>query len=150
MRALSDIDYLRGMYAAGAASSFDALAIHAYGRKAPADAAPEANAINFRRTELLRAEMEKSGDSTKHVFITEGGWNDHPRWVYAVSPAQRIDYSIAAYQWAEEKWPWVTAIALWVFRFPGEQHSVQDYFTFVTPQFLPKPIYKAVQRYTQQ
>jgi hypothetical protein len=137
------------MYSAGAAASFDALAIHAYGRKAAPDAAPTPDAINFRRTELLRAEMVRNGDGQKPVFITEGGWNDHPRWVYAVSPAQRIEYTVAAYHWAEQHWPWCTAIALWVFRFPGEQHSVQDYFTFVTPQFLPKPIYRAVQRLTQ-
>ncbi len=78
--------------------------------------------------------------------VLVGGWNDHPRWVYAVSPAQRVQYTLDAYQIALRDWNWCRAVALWAFRFPGEQHSVQDYFTFVTPQFLPKPIYDAVKQ----
>ncbi|MEP7199137.1 MAG: beta-galactosidase [Chloroflexota bacterium] len=148
-RALTDLAFLDAMYAAGASPYFDALAIHAYGRKSPAEALPSADAINLRRAELLRDSMVRNGDERKAAFITEGGWNDHPRWVYAVSPSQRIDYTVAAYRLAQRDWPWCVAIALWAFRFPAEQHSVQDYFTFVTPQFLPKPIYNVVRQMTQ-
>ncbi len=148
VQAISDLNFLSAMYAAGASSSFDALAIHAYGRKAAADAPPASDAINFRRAELMRQVMVQNGDENKAAFITEGGWNDHPRWIYAVSPAQRIQYTLAAYAWAQQHWPWCRAVNLWVFRFPATQNSVQDYFTFVTPQFLPKPIYLAVQRAT--
>ncbi len=148
VRAIDDLHYLVAMYAAGARDSFDALAIHAYGRKAAADAPPEIGAINFRRAELLRDIMVQNGDEDKAAFITEGGWNDHPRWLYAVSPAQRVQYTLDAYQIALRDWPWCRAVALWAFRFPGEQHSYQDYFTFVTPQFLPKPIYDAVKQAT--
>jgi hypothetical protein len=150
VRALTDLHFLEAMYAAGASAYFDVLGIHAYGRRAAAEAAPASGAINFRRSELLRAIMLSHGDGQKPAIITEGGWNDHPRWVYAVSPSQRIEYSVAAYQWAAEQWPWCPAVALWVFRFPAEQNSVQDYFTFVTPQFLAKPIYGAIQRMTHE
>ncbi len=147
-RALDDLDYLNAMYEAGARDAFDALAIHAYGLRAPADAPASADAINFRRAELIRDIMVQNGDAKKSAFITEGGWNDHPRWVYAVRPAQRIEYTLAAYQIAQHEWAWCQAIALWTFRFPAEQYSVQDYFTFVTPQFVAKPIYRAVQQAT--
>ena len=49
-----------------------------------------------RRVELLRAVMEHYGDSAKPVYITESGWNDDPRWTYAVRPGQRILYTVAA------------------------------------------------------
>ncbi len=145
-RAITDLDYLSAMYANGASAYFDVLAIHAYGLKAPPESAPAANVINFRRAELLREVMVRNGDEQKTAFITEGGWNDHPRWQFAVRPAQRIEYTLAAYQMALRDWSWCEAIALWAFRFPREQYSVQDYYSFVTPQFLPKPIYHAVQR----
>ncbi len=145
-RALDDLDYLDAMYAAGARDAFDALAVHAYGYRAPADAPASPGAINFRRAELLRAVMVRNGDEKKPAFITEGGWNDHPRWIYAVRPAQRIEYTLEAYRIAQREWDWCAAIALWAFRFPAEQYSFQDYFTFVTPQFVAKPIYRAVQQ----
>ncbi|MBI5877859.1 MAG: beta-galactosidase [Chloroflexi bacterium] len=146
VRAMDDLHYLLAMYAEGARDSFDALAIHAYGRKSPADEPPAIAAINFRRAELLRDIMVQNGDEDKAAFVTEGGWNDHPRWAYAVSPSQRVQYTLDAYQIALRDWAWCRMFAPWAFRFPAEQHSVQDYFSFVTPQFLPKPIYDAVKR----
>jgi hypothetical protein len=148
-RAISDLAYLRAMYAAGARGSFDALAIHAYGLRAPTDAPPSPDALNFRRAELLRAIMVEQGDEKKTAFITEGGWNDHPRWTFAVRPAQRVEYTLRAYQLAQQEWTWCEAVALWAFRFPAEQHNRNDYFSFVTPQFLPKPVYQAVQAATR-
>ena len=85
------------------------------------------------------------GDGHKQAMITEGGWNDHPRWTRAVKPAQRIDYTLRAYDIANEEWPWLDALAMWVFRFPWDAKSYQDYYTFVRTDFEPKPIYLEVQ-----
>ncbi|MBN1317666.1 MAG: glycosyl hydrolase 53 family protein [Anaerolineales bacterium] len=144
---LNDLVFLERMYQAGAGSSFDALAVHAYGWAFPADEAPAENAINFRRIELIRQIMVKYGDEAKHIYITEAGWNDHPRWTKAVSPAQRITYTIEAYTYAEANWPWVEALAMWAFRFPAPQYSYADYFSFVAPDFTSRPIYQAVKEY---
>ena len=146
--AMDDLVYLRRMYAAGASGHFDALAVHAYGWIYPADDPPDPAVVNFRRTELIRQVMVEHGDAAKPIVITEGGWNDHPRWTRAVKPAQRIRYTIQAYQLAR-KWDWCQAVALWVFRYPRAAHSYLDYFTFVTPDFEPKPIYLEVQRYAR-
>lgn len=146
---MDDLLYLQAMYDAGAAPWFDALAVHAYGGKFPPDEPAAADAINFTRTELLRAVMVRNGDAAKQVVITEGGWNDHPRWTRAVRPAQRIAYTTRAYQLALERWPWVDAVVLWAFRYPAPARTYQDYFTFVTPDFQPKAIYLEVQRYAQ-
>ncbi len=147
---VNDLEFLQAMYDAGAAAYFDVLAIHAYGWHFDPDSPPDPAVVNFRRTELLREIMVKNGDAAKPAMITEGGWNDHPRWTRAVRPAQRITYTLRAYEIAQQEWPWLDALCLWVFRFPWDQNSYQDYFTFVRTDFEPKPIYAEVQRYTQK
>lgn len=144
--AMSDLDYLQQMYDAGAKDYFDLLAAHAYGWTSPADEAPAPNRVNFRRTELLHDLMRRNGDATKHVMITEGGWNDHPRWTKAVRPAERIADTLRAFDLCKQ-WDWVDACVMWAFRYPFPAQTYQDYFTFVTPDFDPKPIYYEVQKY---
>ncbi len=145
--AMNDLAFLQGMYDAGARDSFDVLAAHAYGWTFPPESEPAPDAVNWRRTELLREIMVRNGDAAKRVMITEGGWNDHPRWTKAVRPAQRVSYSVAAYQMALDEWPWVDAVCLWAFRYPRPARTYQDYYTFVDGEFRPKPIYEALQRY---
>lgn len=145
---LNDLIYLQQMYDAGAASFFDALAAHTYGLGFAPDVAPDEALINFRRVELLREIMDANGDAQKPIYITEAGWNDHPRWQWAVLPAQRVDYTLDAYRWAAEAWPWCPVVAMWMFRTPVLMHNYQDYYAFVTPEFEPRAIYMAVQAYT--
>lgn len=144
--AMSDLEYLQKMYDAGAKDYFDLLAVHSYGWTSPADDPPATNRVNFRRTELLRDIMVKNGDAAKHMLITEGGWNDHPRWTKAVRPAERIADTLRAYELAAQ-WDWLDACILWAFRYPEPAQTYQDYFTFVTPGFDPKPIYYDVRNY---
>ncbi len=147
---MNDLDYLQAMYDAGAADYFDILAIHAYGWHFPPDEPAAADAVNFRRSELLREIMVANGDGDKTTMITEGGWNDHPRWTRAVRPGQRIAYTEQAYEIAQQEWPWMEAVAMWAFRYPWDQKSYQDYFTFVRTDFEPKPIYEELQRYARE
>jgi len=144
---LNDLDYLQQMYDAGAAPYFDILAAHSYGWTFGPDEPASPDAVNFSRVELLHGVMARNGDGDKHIIITEGGWNDHPRWTKAVYPAQRVAYTIRAYQKAQEEWPWVDALCIWAFRYPRPAGTYQDYYTFVDTNFQPKPIYLAVQRY---
>jgi len=39
-------------------------------------------------------------------------------------------------------------VALWAFRFPWPARTYQDYYTFVTTDFVPKAIYQAVEQYS--
>ncbi|MEI2689300.1 MAG: hypothetical protein V9H69_06125 [Anaerolineae bacterium] len=89
---MDDLHYLQAMYDAGAAPYFDILAAHAYGGKFAPDEPAAPDAINFARTELLRAIMVANGDEAKPIMITEGGWNDHPRWTQrgAARPAHQL------------------------------------------------------------
>jgi hypothetical protein len=64
-----------------------------------------------------------------------------------VRPANRIRYTIDAFKYAEDNWPWLDQLCLWAFRYPAPTFSYPDNFTFVTPDFQIKPIYYAVQDY---
>ena len=145
---LNDLLYLTAMYEAGAASYSDGLAAHAYGLGFPPETPPDPTLINFRRVELLRAIMDEYGDTDKPIYVTEAGWNDHPRWTWAVKPGQRIQYTLDAYTWAAEHWPWCPTVSMWVFRTPAPLHNYQDYYAYVTPDFQERLIYTAVQTYT--
>lgn len=145
---LNDLLYLQGMYDAGAADFFDGLAVHTYGLTFPATADPHPDILNFRRVELIREIMVANGDAAAKIYITETGWNDHPRWTRGVRPGQRIQYTLEALQYAEENWPFVETVAIWAFRYPAPTKSYMDYYTLVTPEFVPKPIYEAIKAYT--
>ncbi len=147
-QAMNDLVYLQRMLDAGAGEAMDGLAVHAYGWSFPADDPPHPEVINFRRTELVHQLLAENDYSHLPLYITEGGWNDHPRWTRAVKPAQRIQNTIRAYELAAG-WPWAKAVALWAFRYPWPARTYLDYFTFVTPDFEPKPIYIEVQRYSR-
>lgn len=144
---LNDLDYLQGMYDAGAQPYFDLLAAHAYGWTFDPDEPASPDAVNFSRVELLRQVMVRNGDAAKHILITEGGWNDHPRWTKAVRPAQRAAYTVRAYERVLHDWPWVDALCIWAFRYPRAAGTYQDYYTLVDVDFRPKPIYEAIRRY---
>jgi hypothetical protein len=146
---MNDLDYLQRMLAAGAGETMDGLAVHAYGWRFSPDASPDPATVNFRRTELLHQLLAEAGYGDLPIYITEGGWNDHPRWTKAVQPSKRAAYTLRAYEMALEEWPWCQAVVLWAFRYPRPANTYQDNFTFVTTDFTPKPVFLAVQRYAR-
>ncbi|MAS34538.1 MAG: hypothetical protein CL610_11055 [Anaerolineaceae bacterium] len=144
---LNDLLYLEQLFEAGAADFFDGLALHTYGFTDEPSAEPGFETLNFRRAELLHAISIEYGAADKPMFITETGWNDHPRWTKAVRPAQRIQYTLDAFRYAENNWPWLENLCLWAFRYPGPTYSYPDNFEIVTSDFQIKPIYYAIQDY---
>jgi hypothetical protein len=145
---LDDMQYLASLYDAGAAPFFDMWAVHAYGGQVPPDTPPAPEQVNFRRIELVRELMDRSGDAGKPMIITEGGWNDHPRWSAAVRPADRIRWTIATYEQARD-YPWLVAVCFWQFSTPFATRSYPDNWNFVAPDGTPRVIFLAVQRYAR-
>lgn len=141
---LNDLIYLEQMYAAGVAEHLDGLAVHTYGFQFPPETPPDPELLNFRRYELYR-DIMLAYDHEVPVYITETGWNDHPRWTRAVRPGQRIDYTTNAIQHVAEQTPWVETAAIWMFRTPAPTKSYMDAYSLVTPEFIQKPIYSALQ-----
>jgi hypothetical protein len=146
---LDDLLYLEAIYKAGAAPYFDALAMHTYGFTEPPEAPPAPDDLNFRRAELLHDIMLRYDKPDKPVYITESGWNDNPRWTKAVRPSLRVAYTINAFKWAEENWPWLDKLCVWALRYPISTRSYPDNFTLLTADFEPKPIYTAIQAYAR-
>ncbi len=145
---MDDMQYLASLYDAQAGPFFDMWAVHAYGGQEPPEAAPAPEKVNFRRVELVRALMDRFGDGAKGIIITEGGYNDHPRWSAAVRPAERIRWTIATYEQARN-YPWLEAVALWQFSTPFSTRSYPDAWNFVAPDGTPRAIYEAVRDYTR-
>jgi len=144
---MDDLVFLQSMYDAGASPCFDGMAIHAYGFTFAPDEPADAREVNFARAELIRELMVSNGDAHKPCYITEGGWNDHPRWTKAVRPYQRLEYTVGGYEKALHEWDWCRAVCLWAFRYPWPAKTYQDSFTFVSPEFIPKPVYLETMHY---
>lgn len=145
---MDDMQFLASLADAGAFPFFDMWAVHAYGGHEPPDAEPGVDRVNFRRIELVRELLDQLGGSDKRIIITEGGYNDHPRWSGAVRPADRIRWTIATYEQSRH-YPWLEATILWQFSAPFLTHSYPDAWNFVHPDGTPRAIYLAVQEYAR-
>jgi len=131
--AMPDVDYLAGIYEAGASAYFDLLGLNAPGYKAPPEVSPQeaADPANdyggqsffcFRHVEDMRALMEAYGDGHKQVAILEFGWHtnpspEHPDYAwFAVTPEEQGDYLVRAYEYAQAHWaPWIGPMFVWNF-----------------------------------
>jgi hypothetical protein len=150
----SDVNYLEGMYAAGAKPYFDILFANAYGFSFPPDDPPSPDRLNFQRVVLLRKIMEKNGDSDKPVWFNEFGWDAAPDnfppeklpWG-RVTDQQQAQYTVDAIQFARSHWNWAGVFNIWYFRQNGDISPDQAdyYFRMVDTGFTPRPLYKAVQ-----
>lgn len=140
---LDDLAYTRALYQAGAAAYFDIWGVHAYGARTAPRSPPQTEQVNFRRVELVQRLLTELGDPQRRIMITEGGWNDNPRWTGAVRPADRLRWTVEAYRMAQE-WPWLEAMCLWQFSTPWQSHTYQDNWNFVATDGTPKAIYYAV------
>ncbi len=111
---MSDLDFLRGMYAAGAGPFFDALAYKPYGFWTGPDDPAAPQVTNFARVELLYAILCENGDGPKGIWAVEFGWNALPDgWTGRPSPwgTDRAEVqqtrSILAVRQARSRWPWM-------------------------------------------
>lgn len=159
--AMPDTDFLRGMYAAGAADYFDVLGLNAPGYKAPPELDPAEAERNpdygggrwfaFRHVEDMRAIMVAEGDGGKQIAILEMGWtldqvNPDYAW-YAVDEATQAEYLVGAYQYAAEHWqPWIglmTTIYIADWEWRADTHE-QWWWSIVLPDGTPRPAYYAL------
>ena len=162
--AIPDVDYLIGMYEAGAAPYFDLLGVNAPGYKAPPEMSPgEAAASDryggqrffcFRHVEDAREIMLRYDDGDKQVAVLEVGWTTDPRpdspyhW-HAVTGEQQADYLVRAFRYAGEHWsPWIglmTVISVADPRWTGED---EQYWWAITDPVWPethvRPAYEAL------
>jgi hypothetical protein len=163
-QAVPDTDYLIQMYEAGAAAYFDALGLNAPGYKAPPEVSPAEAAATpgygeqrffcFRHVEDMREIMVGYGDGHKQVVILEMGWTTDPRpespyhW-HAVTPEQKADYLVRAFQYAEEHWrPWIGLMSVLSIADPEWTPGDEQYWWAITepawPEARVRPAYEAL------
>lgn len=117
---ISDIDYLRDLYALGAAPYMDAVAAKPYGfDRSPLDRTISPDTLNFSRLIALREVMVAAGDSKKALWASNWGWNSLPtEWTGApsiwgqVDSATRTHYTLEAFNRAEREWAWLGGLIL--------------------------------------
>ncbi|MBI2756224.1 MAG: cellulase family glycosylhydrolase [Chloroflexi bacterium] len=168
--AMRDMDFYRGMYAAGAKGSFDLLGAHMPGFKGdpcqdPAQVAADPSLTNpgdpsptelkrvyaFRHVEDVRALMVEQGDGDKQIAVLEMGWTTDPRpgspylW-HAVSEDQQAKYLVAGFQCAREKMsPWLAFTTVIYIPDPQWTPSQEQYWWSITnPDGSPRPAYTAL------
>ena len=119
-RNLSDLLWLKSLYALGAAEWMDALAAKPYGFSSPPDERTVAGGrLNFSRIIALRELMVQHGDGHKALWASAWGWNSLPAgwngppsiWGQ-VTAAQRSEWTLAALARAEREWPWIGGMIL--------------------------------------
>ncbi len=119
-RNISDLSYLRALYAYGAQDYFDAAAGKPYGfNTSPEDRTVDSNVLNFSRLILLREVMQQNGDGHKALWGSHFGWNSLPEgWRGAPSIWGQVDattqaaYTRAAYGRAAREWAWIGGLIL--------------------------------------
>jgi hypothetical protein len=162
--AIPDEEYLVEMYEAGAAPYFDALGLNAPGYKAPPEVSPAEAAASerygqhrffcFRHVEDMRQIMVERGDGDKQVVILEMGWTTDPRpespyhW-HAVSPEQKADYLVRAFDYAERHWsPWIGLMNVLSIPDPKWTQENEQYWWAITeptwPETVARPAYEAL------
>jgi hypothetical protein len=151
---MEDVDFLRGMYAAGARSSFDVLGIHPYGGNAAPEQDPAACGICFRRAELYRQVMVEQGDEAKSAWVTEFGYLHTTgvdlgqyNWL-KVSPEQQATYLSGAFEFGRHNWPWLGGMVVFNLDFdtvPWNPVNLGVYwFALLNPDRSPRPAYLAM------
>jgi len=119
-RNISDLSYLRALYAYGANEYFDAAAGKPYGfNTSPEDRTVDSNVLNFSRLILLREVMLQHGEGHKALWGSHFGWNSLPEdWRGAPSIWGQVDsgtqaaWTRAAYQRAAREWAWIGGLIL--------------------------------------
>jgi hypothetical protein len=145
---------------------YDVLGIHPYGYwnppdtmypvKQPSDQTPAAEYKNhgsfyFRRIEDQRAVMVRHGEAQKQIWVTEFGWcSDQRDGGYGEcinnSLQDQADYTVRAFQKAQQDYPFMGVMFLWNLNFSTfqEWYTGPAHFSILNPDWSPRPVYWAL------
>jgi len=158
---VEDVDFLRGMYAAGVRGSMDALAIHNYGGNNEPERDPGDCGICFRRAEIYRQIMVDQGDAATPIWATEFGWLLDPGrnmgqydWM-RVSADKQADYVVRAFRYARANWPWIGGVILSNLDASTSPYhtGAQDgmpWFAILNKDHSPRPAWRAFKAWREQ
>lgn len=153
----NNTDWLRSVYRAGVAGSFDVLATHPY--MGPADLPPETpdrrgdNIYLLTHVAAVHQLMKANGDGGKPIWFTEFGWSSHANrgdeasWERGVSLQQQADYTLRAIRLVRSRFPYVTAMMLYNERDRATGDVHLDNYGILGRDLSEKPVYAALRGY---
>ncbi len=152
---LSDVDYLAGMYAAGAGAALDAVGAKAYGFwSGPEDRRVDPQVLNYARLILLREIMVRHGDQGKPIWVMEMGWNALPEgWAGRTSPwgtdaaAKQADRTLRALSRARAEWPWAQVLCLQHYQPAADADDPVWGFALIDAQGQPRLLHQELASY---
>ena len=155
LTAYGDLDFLQGMYDAGAQGYFDALGSHpyAYGLS-PAESNPDG--LSLDRVVDQHELMVTNGDADTPIWATEVGWVLRTHWdlgehaSIGVSEAQQAQYLTQAYAIAQKDWPFVQAMFLFNLDFSTvpwyAAAEPMRWYAILNPDGTPRPAYTSLRQ----
>ncbi|MCC6891280.1 MAG: O-antigen ligase family protein [Anaerolineae bacterium] len=151
---ISDLLFLRDLYAVGAKDFMDAVAAKPYGfDRSPMDRTVDPTRLNFSRIVALREIMVQNGDAQKSLWASEWGWNSLPdNWQGSpsiwgsVSGNDQLGFTISALDRAEREWPWLGGILLNQWQPDALIDDPLWGFSLIAPDNNPNPLYDVLQR----
>ncbi|MCC7104182.1 MAG: cellulase family glycosylhydrolase [Chloroflexi bacterium] len=154
---MEDVDFIRGMYAAGARGSMDAMSVHPYGGNTSYDRDPnDCGGICFRRAEMYHQLMLDLGDDSTPIWATEFGWLMDPGrglgqydWMKVSAQAQ-ADNVVGSFRYALDNWPWMTGMLLSNLDASTSPYHTgwedgMPWFALLNGDYSPRPAYSAFQ-----
>ncbi len=149
---ISDIRYLKDLYALGAAPYLDAAAAKPYGfDTSPDDRTVREDTLDFSRIVALREVMVQHGDGGKALWASAFGWNSLPEgWAGApsiwgsVSADQRVSDTLAALDRADREWAWIGGMILQEWQPAADALDPQWGFALRDQRGNPTPLYAAL------
>jgi hypothetical protein len=144
-RALDDRDFLRGLYAAGAAECFDVLSVHDYGYGlSPEDERGAHAGLNLARILDLR-EIMLEFDDDKPVWITELGYTVQPGLHPSVTEEEQAAYLLGAFERVWRDWPWAEMLTVWNLCYGRPPEDEMSGYSLVKPDLTRRQAYWALQ-----
>lgn len=148
--AYGDLEFLQGMYDAGAKGYFDAFGSHPYPfGNAPHQVDPWG--LSLSRVEEQYQIMAANGDGDTPIWITEVGWVINSDWdlgehqSITVTQEQQAEYLVETYAKVQRDWPFVKAVFLFnldfstVSWYPAPEPM--RWYAILNPDRSPRPAY---------
>ena len=153
--AMGDLEFLQGMYQAGAKGYFDALGSHPYAYGLSPEAS-HPDGLSLDRVVAQHDLMLANGDNLTPIWITELGWVLRSSWdlgehqMIGVTEAQQAEYLAASYSKVQQDWPFVQALFLFnldfstVAWYPAPEPM--RWYAILNPDRTPRPAYSLLRR----
>jgi hypothetical protein len=156
--AYGDLDFLRGMYGAGAKGYFDAFGSHPYAfGRSPHEIDPWG--LSLSRVQEQHQVMVAHGDGDTPIWITELGWVLQNNWDLgeheniSVTEEQQAQYLRQTYPKVQRDWVFVEAIFLFNLDFSTTPwypaSEPMRWYAIINPDRTPRPAY-TILRQTMQ